>query len=510
MYNFSTTHLQSFPNTTLPLALDWTVGDKNCSSIDKNGGDYACKNNARCDDKDSDYGYRCICKDGYQGNPYLGCTDIDECMTAKHTCISHKNCENTDGNYTCFCRTWQSGNGRREGGCNVHPLVIVGAVVGFVILFLGSVIPYIIYQKRKLNKLRKKHFQQNGGLLLLQELQTKNHSNILRIFGEEELQEATLDFDKINIIDEKGSGTVFKGYIYDNDKKTGKKTVAIKKSKIVVDNKISNLKQQFINEIIVLSGINHKNLVKLLGCCLDTQVPLLVYEFVNNGTLFDFIHKRKVHDTTWTTRLKIAAEVAGALFYLHSQAAQPIIHRNVKTSNILLDDNDTAKLSNFGASTFTTLDQNESSTISQETGDIYLDPEYKEKHQFTEKSDVYSFGIVLVELLTGQQKKEHADHILSSSKENLLEVVQEGLLNEKNKEQIEKVAILAAKCLNRIGKERPSMKVVVTELDKITSISTDPNLMEPKPNYERGDSSSHKKGNDSIEGQVPATLNYGR
>ncbi|KAK7385102.1 hypothetical protein VNO78_30812 [Psophocarpus tetragonolobus] len=340
------------------------------------------------------------------------------------------------------------------------------AVAGFVILFLGSVIPYVIYQKTELNKLKKENFQQNGGPLL-QDLQKEKH---------------------------------FKNNA----------TVAIKKSKIV-DN--DNRRQQFIKEVVVLSLINHKNVVKYLGCCLETKVPFLVYEFVNNGTLFNFIHTQKdVNATTWTTRVKIAADVARALVYLHSEALddEPIVHRNVKTSNILLDSNYTARLFNLGASTFTTPDQNELSPIVQETADYYLDPECKEPHQFTEKNDVYSFGIVLVELLTGQQKKEHADHILSSSKENLLEVVQEGLLNEKNKEQIEKVAILAAKCLNRIGKERPSMKVVVTELDKITSISTDPNLMEPKPNYERGDSSSHKKGNDSIEGQVPATLNYGR
>ncbi|CAJ1971956.1 unnamed protein product [Sphenostylis stenocarpa] len=117
-YKFSVTHLRKFPNESLPLVLDWTVGDQNCGAFESSRAKYACKDNTYCDDKGTDSGYRCRCKDGYEGNPYIGCTDINECMPGKHTCLSDKNCRNIDGNYTCFCRKWQSGNGRKEGGCH--------------------------------------------------------------------------------------------------------------------------------------------------------------------------------------------------------------------------------------------------------------------------------------------------------------------------------------------------------------------------------------------------------
>jgi serine/threonine protein kinase len=184
----------------------------------------------------------------------------------------------------------------------------------------------LVLQKRKYIKLKAKLFQQNWGLILQWRLRELGSTKKAKNFTFEELKKATKNYKE-----SRGSfGTVYKGFLQDNT------IVAIKKSKTVDQNQVD----QFINEIVLLSQIDHKNVVKLLGCCLETQVPLLVYEFVLKGTLFNYIHHESSASTKcWETCLRIAVETADALSYLHSTASPPIIHRDVKPSNKLFDDN---------------------------------------------------------------------------------------------------------------------------------------------------------------------------
>lgn len=348
-------------------------------------------------------------------------------------------------------------------------------------------------------------------------------NNSTKMFTAEELKKATNNFDEQRIIGKGGYGTVYKGFLADDS------VVAIKMSKIIDQSQT----EQFINEVVVLSQINHRNVVRLLGCCLETEVPLLVYEFVANGTLFDHIHTQsKAAALSWEIRLNIAAETAGVLSYLHSAASTSIIHRDVKSTNILLDDNYTAKVSDFGASRLVPLDQTQLSTMVQGTIG-YLDPEYLQTSQLTEKSDVYSFGVVLVELLTGkkalsfdrsEENRSLAMYFLSSLKgDQLFQIIEDCIVNEGNTEQLKEVASLAKRCLKVSGEERPSMKEVAMELEglklseKHPWVGLEQNTEETEyllgvsfDSYDHGTSGNTTGGYDTMRNHLIVSVSDGR
>ncbi|XP_050108742.1 putative wall-associated receptor kinase-like 16 isoform X5 [Malus sylvestris] len=476
-FNFNNTSFRELNETTkLPAIIDWVIGNESCDIAAKNESTFACKANSYCHNRSSG-GYICRCPSGYEGNPYLpgGCQDIDECK-APNAC-SMGTCINTPGNYTCKCPKGYKNDDpdkirciKANGRAKLSPLLIIslGASGGLLLLLSGSWI-YWGMQRRKFLKLKKKYFKENGGLLLQQKIASQGGSvETTKIFTAEELEKATNNYHESRILGEGGYGIVYKGILAaDNNK-----AVAIKKSKIGVPTQ----KEQFVNELIVLSQINHRNVVRLLGCCLELEVPLLVYEFVTHGTLSEHIHgkKRKGSSFSLELRLKIAAETAGALAYLHSSALMQIIHRDVKATNILLDENYIAKVSDFGASRSIPLDQAQLTTLVQGTFG-YLDPEYFLTNQLTDKSDVYSFGVVLMELLTSkvalafdrsEEERNLANFFVCLMKEDRLnEILDDDILNERNIETIKTVANLAKRCVRLKGEDRPTMKEVAMELE---------------------------------------------
>ncbi|XP_059629584.1 putative wall-associated receptor kinase-like 16 [Cornus florida] len=420
-FSFSSLDLKDLQKReTVPVVLDWAVGNETCEEAMKNSSSYACQAlHSQCLNSTNGPGYRCSCTSGYEGNPYL----IDGCQ---------------------------------------------GISIGLLAIVVGSSWIYWILRKRKLIKLREKFFQQNGGIMLQQQL-SKHEGSVetARIFTAEDLKKATNNYDESRIVGQGGFGTVYKGVLSDD------RIVAIKKSKISDQTQI----EQFINELVVLSQINHRNVVKLLGCCLETEVPLLVYEFITNGTLSDHIHNEdRASLLSWEIRLKIAAEATGALSYLHSATSPAIIHRDIKCTNILLDNTYAAKVSDFGASRLVPHDHTQLTTLVQGTFG-YLDPEYFHSSQLTEKSDVYSFGVVLAELLTGEKaisfdrsenNRNLAMYFVSSMKEDqLFQILDTRMVNEGTVGQLNEVAKLARKCLRIVGEERPTMKEVAMELEGI-------------------------------------------
>ncbi|KAJ9178640.1 hypothetical protein P3X46_010508 [Hevea brasiliensis] len=444
------------------VVIEWVVREETCEAAQSssNPNEYACGDNSNCVYSVNGQGYRCVCKDGFTGNPYLpqGCQDIDECKEPeKYKCDG--TCKNTIGGYTCRCPLGMRGDGKV--GCRGFRITTIAAVIGAILLIMViAFLIIIIYKRRR----KERNFLENGGMLL-------KHQRV-RIFSEAELVKATKNFDASHLLGEGGFGYVYPGFFADNTQ------VAVKKWK---DLGKTLLNQEFQQEIGIVSQVNHKNVVKIIGLCLETKVPLLVYEFISNGTLFDHIHhKRSQILANWKNRLRIAAESALALDYLHSLADPPIIHGDVKSSNILLDDSYTAKVSDFGASVLISTGQSTMATKIQGTIG-YLDPEYLLTGNLTEKSDVYSFGVVLVELLTGEKpnssrktgdKRNIIQYFLSSlENHNLHRILCFNVASENEMEEIEVCAELAKQCLRSSGIQRPTMKEVAEELGRLRKLN---------------------------------------
>ncbi|CAA7389681.1 unnamed protein product [Spirodela intermedia] len=479
---FQMTDLHNFARkSTVPVVLDWALGSQPCD-VAAQSSKYGCGTNSYCFNAINGNGYVCRCNSGYQGNPYLpsGCQDIDECADPSINPCSHI-CTNYLGDYACSCPSGTTGDGKKSGtGCidsRRLPLVQIVLGVGLGSGFLIAIASwgYWALRKRRMILLRENFFRQNGGLMLQQRISSHgNAAESAKIFSAEELERATDNYSESRILGKGGYGTVYKGILPD------KKVVAIKKSKVLDETQV----EQFINEVVVLSQVIHRNVVKILGCCLETQVPLLVYEYVPNGTLTHHLHgEGHVSTLSWDIRLRIAAETAGALAYLHSATTRPIVHRDVKTANILLDNEYTAKVSDFGASRVIPLGRGQVTTLVQGTMG-YLDPEYFQKGLLTEKSDVYSFGVVLAELLTGQkplsqtrpeEEKNLAIYFLHAvRRKQLLDILEPRIRNEASREQLEAVAKVIERCLSLMGEERATMREVATDLERLRVRSSHP------------------------------------
>lgn len=206
-------------------------------------------------------------------------------------------------------------------------------------------------------------------------LNAKSNGKSAKIFTGKEIKRATNNFSKDNLLGYGGFGEVFRGTLDDGT------IAAVKRAKP------GNMKGivQLLNEVRILCQVNHRSLVRLLGCCVELEQPLLVYEYVPNGTLFDRLHGFRLHN--WLRRLIIAYQTADGLAYLHSSAIPPIYHRDVQSGNILLDERLDAKVTDFGLSRLVESNESEYTHINTSAqGTLgYLDPEYCINLQLTDK-----------------------------------------------------------------------------------------------------------------------------
>ncbi|XP_057438214.1 wall-associated receptor kinase-like 20 [Lotus japonicus] len=387
-----------------------------------------CSGDSKCSPVDKNPNFHCLCNKGHHWDPYIP------------NCVRYKE--------------------KRKPKWKTSLKVSIGVIAFFSL----ALVLVIITRSFKLSSYREKQRKEREDVLKLSTGEKKPY----KMFQLKEVKKATNGFSKERILGSGGYGEVYRGEFQDGT------LVAVKKAKV------GNLKstQQVLNEVAILSQVNHKNLVRLLGCCVESETPLMIYEYISNGTLYDHLHGRFSNFLDWKTRLKVALQTAEALAYLHSAAHTPIYHRDVKSTNILLDDEFNAKVSDFGLSRLANPGLSHVSTCAQGTLG-YLDPEYYRNYQLTDKSDVYSYGVVLLELLTSQKAIDFsrdqddvnlAIHVSQhASNGAIVEVVDKRLLcvelsGEKMITSIKLFSELALECLREKKGERPSMKGVVERL----------------------------------------------
>ncbi|KAJ9178957.1 hypothetical protein P3X46_010798 [Hevea brasiliensis] len=344
-------------------------------------------------------------------------------------------------------------------------LIVASSVLGGILMFLSCFWIHRMKSSKNSNSKGKQNFDAGNGHSLspildkFNSLKMASRKGSIAVMEYQLLEAATNNFQENNLLGEGGHGRVYKAHVND------KLVAAVKK----LEGTGQDVQREFENEMKWLTKIQHQNIISLLGYCIHGEAKFLVYEIMQNGSLESQLHG-PTHGSalTWPLRMKIAVNVARGLEYLHEHCNPPVVHRDIKSSNILLDSNFNAKLSDFGLAVTSGIEK-KNIKLSGTLG--YVAPEYLLEGKLTDKSDVYAFGVVLLELLMGRQPVEmiSEDQCLSmvtwampqlTDRSKLPHIVDPVIKDTMDLKHLYQVAAVAVLCVQ----QEPSYRPLITDV----------------------------------------------